>query len=74
MVVSEIINLDLKTKESSTPLELIRHYSDSGMMIKQNDTGELYIEAVDEYPSEHTYSETDIPIDSLTEPEPLNTE
>ena len=40
----------------------IRHYSDSGMMIEQTDTGNLYEEAVDKYPTRHTYEETDEPI------------
>ena len=40
----------------------IRHYSDSGMMIRQVDTGELYNDAVDVIPCAYTYEETDTPI------------
>lgn len=40
----------------------IKHYSDAGMMIEQTDTGRLYVEAVDKYPTRHTYKETDEPI------------
>jgi hypothetical protein len=40
----------------------IKHYSDSGLMIEQVDTGNRYVEAVDRYPTPHTYVETDEPI------------
>jgi hypothetical protein len=40
----------------------IRHYSDIGMMIRQNEMGYLYAEAVDVYPTRFTYTETDDPI------------
>lgn len=40
----------------------IKYYSDSGMMIRQIDTGNMYVEAVDRYPTNHTYEETDEPI------------
>ena len=40
----------------------ICHYSDAGMMIAQTDTGNRYVEAVDKYPTKHTYVETDEPI------------
>lgn len=38
---------------------LIRHYSDSGKRIKQVETGDLYIDAVDTVPCAFTYEETD---------------
>lgn len=38
---------------------LIKTYSDLGLRIRQNETGEIYDEAVDAYRSEYTYSETD---------------
>ena len=41
----------------------IRHYSDIGMMIRQEQTGNLYVEAVDIYPTQYTYTETDIPVE-----------
>ena len=47
---------------------LVKHASDSGMMIRQQQTGNLYVEAVDIYPTEYTYEETDIPIMAEEEP------
>jgi hypothetical protein len=40
----------------------IKHYSDAGMYIEQTDTGRVYTDAVDKYPTRHTYTETDEPI------------
>ena len=45
----------------------IRHYSDSGMRILQNETGVLYDDAVDVMPCKYTYSETDEPIEITEE-------
>ena len=45
----------------------IRTYSDSSMMIKQNDTGIVFIEAVDLYPCKYVYVETEIPIEEEEE-------
>lgn len=42
---------------------LTKHYSNSGMMMRQVETGAEYAEAVDIYPCAYTYEETDIPID-----------
>lgn len=42
----------------------VRHYSDSGMMLRQIETGALYEDAVDVTPCPYTYEETDIPIES----------
>lgn len=42
----------------------VRHYSDSGMKIRQIETGVIYEDAVDDYPSAYTYEETDIPVES----------
>lgn len=47
----------------------IKHYSDAGMLILQTDTGNLYDEAVDRYPTNHTYEETDEPIPEPDEEE-----
>lgn len=47
--------------------KFVRHYSDTKMMIKQDETGCLYDEAVDLVPCRYTYTETDEPI---PEPEP----
>ena len=49
----------------------IKHYSDANMMIRKNETGALYIEAVDKYPCRYTYTETDEPI---PEPKEVNEE
>lgn len=43
---------------------LIKHYSDTGMMMLQNETGIKYAEAVDVVPCRYTYTETDEPIDA----------
>lgn len=40
---------------------LIRTYSDSGMYLLQTDTGIVYGEAIDVYPTSHVYAETDPP-------------
>lgn len=45
--------------------DLIRTSSDNGMMIKQVETGILYSEAVDIYPSQFNYEETDIFIEEI---------
>lgn len=38
----------------------VRHYSDAGVKIRQVDTGIVYDDAVDNYPTAHMYEETDI--------------
>ena len=38
---------------------LIKHYSDEGKMMLQNETGMKYAEAVDVVPCRYTYTETD---------------
>ena len=43
----------------------IRHYSDSGMRILQNETGVVYADAVDVMPCKYTYTETDEPIEKV---------
>ena len=48
---------------------LVKNYSNSGMLIQQNGTGDLYIEAVDPDFANRTYVETNIPIPSEEEPE-----
>lgn len=44
---------------------LVKHYSDNGKYILQNETGIEYAEAVDVIPCRYTYSETKKDIDSL---------
>lgn len=48
-----------KTREDG--VELFRTYSDAGMMVMQEQTGETFVEAIDVGGSEMTYIETDIP-------------
>lgn len=48
-------------------VELIRHYSDAGLMIRKEDTGEVYEDAVDLTPCLYTYEETDTRIGSELE-------
>lgn len=43
-------------------VDLVRTFSDQGMMIRQDGTGILYEEAVDPDYMGRTYTETDIPI------------
>ena len=38
---------------------LIKHYSDRGVMLLQNETGAKYSDPIDIYPCPYTYSETD---------------
>lgn len=40
----------------------IRHASDSELMIEQEQTGNRYVEAIDIFPTEYTYKETDEPV------------
>ena len=42
---------------------LVRHYSDTSMMMIQNETGLKYGEAIDIVPCPYTYTETDEPIE-----------
>lgn len=49
--------------------DLVRTYSSRGMKIRQDETGELYAEAIDPQFTHRTYTETDIPIDQ-DDPEP----
>ena len=43
-------------------VKLYRTYSDAGMMIRQNETGAEYAEAVDVENAPYTYTETDEPV------------
>lgn len=53
---------------------LIKHYSDAGMMLLQEETGLMYADPVDVYPCRYTYTETDIPVESDENEEAENTE
>ena len=52
MIVEQIINE-----------EIVLHYSDQEMKIRQIETGYLFNEAGDSIPCPYTYEETDIPLD-----------
>lgn len=43
-------------------VKLYRTYSDAGMMIRQNETGAEYAEAIDVADAPYTYTETETPI------------
>jgi hypothetical protein len=49
-------------KTRNDGVNLYRTYSDANMMIRQNETGILYAEAIDVSYAWYSYSETDIPI------------
>lgn len=48
-------------------VNLYRTYSDANLMIRQEQTGNVYTEAVDVENSGYTYTETDTPIDESEE-------
>ena len=50
-------------REREDGVILNRTYSDAGMMIRQDETGALYDEAIDPASTGRNYTETDIPID-----------
>ena len=52
---------------------LVKHYSDKGVMLIQEETGIMYSDPVDVVPCVYTYTETDKPIemDKLLETEEL---
>ena len=39
--------------------QFVRHFSDEGLMLRQVETGVLYVDAVDTVPCQYTYEETD---------------
>lgn len=45
-------------KTRNDGVKLYRTYSDSGLLIKQNETGAIYDEAIDVEDTTYTYSET----------------
>ena len=44
--------------------KLVKHSSDQGMLLLQNETGMKYSEPIDVVPCPYTYSETNEPIES----------
>ena len=63
MIISEVIENGNR----------IRHYSDAGFRILQNETGIVYDDAVDVMPCRYTYSETDELIEVVETTEPIET-
>jgi hypothetical protein len=47
--------------------KLIKHYSDLGVMLLQNETGVKYSDPIDVVPCAYTYTETDELIETDTE-------
>ena len=47
--------------------DLVKTYSDNGMMIRKIGTEELYSEAIDPKKFNRQYEETDIPIEQISE-------
>ena len=51
-------------KKRSDGVNLYRTYSDSNLMIRQVETGDVYTEAIDVESAVYTYEETDMSIDA----------
>ena len=51
-------------KKRSDGINLYRTYSDSKLMIRQVETGNVYAEAIDVENASYTYEETDMSIDA----------
>ena len=51
-------------KKRSDGINLYRTYSDSNLMIRQVETGNVYTEAIDVENAVYTYEETGMPIDA----------
>lgn len=49
--------------EEISGTDLVRAYSNNNMLIRQDETGYLYSEAIDPNYMNRTYTETDIPIE-----------
>lgn len=61
-------------REREDGVKLYRTYSDAGLMIRQEQTGAEYAEAIDVEDSGYSYIETDTPIEGeeLTDSEALD--
>ena len=64
MIITQTPYVDEKNIERSN---LVKHYSDKGVYIRQIETGVKYAEAVDVLPCRYTYEETDMPIEVIRE-------
>ena len=58
-------------KTRTDGVDLYRTYSDTGMMIRQVETGVEYAAAIDVDGANYTYEETDTPIDDGGEDNPF---
>ena len=63
-IMTQYPHIDGNGKERN---DLIRTYSSVGLQILQIETGAVYDEAVDIYPSKYTYTETDQYVEEETE-------
>lgn len=54
-------------RQRADGVRLIRTYSDEGYLIRQRETGELYMEAIDIEDAQYTYEETTLTEESSTE-------
>ena len=54
----------MDTKKRSDGVNLYRTYSDSNLMIRQVETGDVYAEAIDVENAAYTYEETGMSIDA----------
>lgn len=57
-----IVQSPYKDENNKEHFNLVRHYSDRGMRIRQRETGREYEEAIDTVPCRYTYEETEKPI------------
>ena len=57
----------VREKLTINKVNFIRHYSDSGLMIRKVGTDEKYVEAIDLTTNEFKYEETDEPIQKSDE-------
>lgn len=64
MIVTQYPFIDENGNERA---DLVKHYSDKGLAVRQVETGIEYGEAVDVYPCMYTYEETDTPIEQTDE-------
>lgn len=54
----------IRTERVEGSIDLVRTYSDTGMMIIQDGTGDMYSEAIDPDYTNRTYTESNVPVDT----------
>ena len=64
MIIEEKPYID---EQGENRKNLVKHYSDRGVMILQLETGIRYAEAIDVIPCRYTYEETDEPIEPMSD-------